>query len=329
VPITISLIHLLHNHEFLPTVIAELLETIVKEYGSPQIVAEIIKYNIPPTPFAFSLPVFIALFSREVGRMNQREIAQDTSGAKNIATFIGDLAELLPSLVLSNMSILLGHLDSEVCELFFLVAVLVPVLYLNLKTVPLSCALELHDAQRRSACGGAAVGFEAAGTGAGRPARGGLPPRVPPRRTRGALQGCQYLCSLEGPPDLGLLVRVCIFQYLASFALSLFVYLLLFRKKLIPLKTLPTVTDIAIGRLEDKGVHVRRSAVQLLTTLLMYNPFASYLKLSEFRQKFDEVRGTLEEFVRKRQAGEVQDDEVHRWFSDVFPMAYLFVLARG
>lgn len=81
------------------------------------------------------------------------------------------------------------------------------------------------------------------------------------------------------------------------------------RKKLIPLKILPAVLELAIGRLEDKGVHVRRNAIQLLNVLLQYNPYSPALRLSEFQQKLGEVQLQLAEFVRKRQDGEIQDDE--------------------
>ncbi len=46
--------------------------------------------------------------------MNPREFSQDTSGVKNIAGFIGELAERLPAMVLPNVSLLLSHLDGEV-----------------------------------------------------------------------------------------------------------------------------------------------------------------------------------------------------------------------
>jgi condensin complex subunit 1 len=48
--------------------------------------------------------------------MKAGEFSQDTSGVKNIATFIGDLAERLPAMVLPNVSLLLTHLDGEVRE---------------------------------------------------------------------------------------------------------------------------------------------------------------------------------------------------------------------
>lgn len=56
------------------------------------------------------------------------------------------------------------------------------------------------------------------------------------------------------------------------------------------------VTEIAIGRLEDKASNVRRAALQLLSTLIVCNPFASDLRvapyestLRTFKEKLDKA----------------------------------------
>lgn len=41
-------------------------------------------------------------------------MAREASGVKGYATFISELAEQIPALVLANMSVLLPHLDGEV-----------------------------------------------------------------------------------------------------------------------------------------------------------------------------------------------------------------------
>jgi hypothetical protein len=78
-----SLIHLLHNHEHLSILAAELLESIAKEHDSGALV--------------------VGDVLREIGRMGAKEVAQDTSGVRNIAAFVGELAERLPALVLQNL----------------------------------------------------------------------------------------------------------------------------------------------------------------------------------------------------------------------------------
>lgn len=51
---------------------------------------------------------------REIGQKCPQDLARDASGIKGYATFITELAEQIPALVLSNMSVLLRHLDGEV-----------------------------------------------------------------------------------------------------------------------------------------------------------------------------------------------------------------------
>ncbi len=53
--------------------------------------------------------------------------------------------------------------------------------------------------------------------------------------------------------------------------------------KTIPLKTLPGVIELVIGRLVDKSAFVRKSGVQFLLAILEYNPFGANLKLSYFK----------------------------------------------
>ena len=52
--------------------------------------------------------------------MNSKDVPQDSASVRNIATFIGELAEVVPHQVLANVSLLLVHLDSEarLCNFF-------------------------------------------------------------------------------------------------------------------------------------------------------------------------------------------------------------------
>lgn len=50
--------------------------------------------------------------------MNSKDVPQDSASVRNIATFIGELAECAPQQVLANVSLLLVHLDSEACVPF-------------------------------------------------------------------------------------------------------------------------------------------------------------------------------------------------------------------
>lgn len=93
VGINTAIIHMLHHHEHLAVVIVELMEMLHKEYECSHVVGDIV---------------------REIGKMNPREFARDSSGVKNISAFIANLSEKLPVLVLPTLSVLLPHLDGEV-----------------------------------------------------------------------------------------------------------------------------------------------------------------------------------------------------------------------
>jgi len=43
----------------------------------------------------------------------------------------------------------------------------------------------------------------------------------------------------------------------------------------IPISRQPHILELAIGRLQDKSSIVRKSALQLLKTCLIYNPFGA------------------------------------------------------
>lgn len=84
------------------------------------------------------------------------------------------------------------------------------------------------------------------------------------------------------------------------------------QRRIIPLKVLPVVTRLTIGRLEDKGARVREHAVQLLTMLLESNPFGPALRLGEFRAKLDEARKALTESETKGAEAEQESEKLRR-----------------
>ncbi|XP_024543850.1 condensin complex subunit 1 isoform X1 [Selaginella moellendorffii] len=58
------------------------------------------------------------------------------------------------------------------------------------------------------------------------------------------------------------------------------------------------VVDIAAGRLHDKAVLVRKNALQLLTTLLEYNPFGPMLKTGRFEATLEIYKLQLEKMTQ-------------------------------
>jgi condensin complex subunit 1 len=64
------------------------------------------------------------------------------------------------------------------------------------------------------------------------------------------------------------------------------------RERCVPLDRMETVTTATVARLRDKAAQVRKNAIQLLTTMLHYNPYSPQLKLSDFNAKLELIKVT-------------------------------------
>ncbi|KAM9565485.1 condensin complex subunit 1 isoform 2-T2 [Guaruba guarouba] len=89
---TLKITQMLQHFEHVAPVFAQAVSLWVKEYGLKSLVAELL---------------------REVGQKYPLDMAHDASVIKGYAVFVTELAEQIPALVLSNMSVLLCHLDGE------------------------------------------------------------------------------------------------------------------------------------------------------------------------------------------------------------------------
>ncbi|NXK07890.1 CND1 protein, partial [Herpetotheres cachinnans] len=89
---TLKITQMLQHFEHVAPVFAQAVSLWATEYGLKSLVGELL---------------------REIGQKCLQDLAHDTSGIKGYATFITELAEQIPALVLSNMSVLLHHLDGE------------------------------------------------------------------------------------------------------------------------------------------------------------------------------------------------------------------------
>jgi condensin complex subunit 1 len=82
----------------------------------------------------------------------------------------------------------------------------------------------------------------------------------------------------------------------------------------IPLKFISSVTESGAGRLEDRTAQVRKYAIQLLTSLLVHNPFSPSLKLSEFCSQLSVIETQIKEHLAtkvkpRNEGGEEEDEE--------------------
>ncbi|NXE37455.1 CND1 protein, partial [Ptilorrhoa leucosticta] len=89
---TVKITQMLQHFEHVAPVFAQAVSLWAKEYGLKSLVGELL---------------------REIGQICPQDLAREASGVKGYATFISELAEQIPALVLSNISVLLPHLDGE------------------------------------------------------------------------------------------------------------------------------------------------------------------------------------------------------------------------
>ncbi|NXP05107.1 CND1 protein, partial [Thinocorus orbignyianus] len=89
---TLKITQMLQHFEHVAPVFAQAVSLWATEYGLKSLVGELL---------------------REIGHKRPQDLARDTSGIKGYAAFITELAEQIPALVLSNISVLLHHLDGE------------------------------------------------------------------------------------------------------------------------------------------------------------------------------------------------------------------------
>ena len=55
---------------------------------------------------------------------------------------------------------------------------------------------------------------------------------------------------------------------------------------------------VCVGRLEDKAAIVRKSALQLLSKLLCFNPFGQFLPLDQLVASLDQYKAKLQVHIR-------------------------------
>jgi condensin complex subunit 1 len=84
-----AVMNLLHNHEHMPGPAVELV-VLAAQQGERDFVSEVM---------------------REFGCVPMNELARDAAAARNFAGFLGELSEIMPGLVLSNMSVVNPHLQ--------------------------------------------------------------------------------------------------------------------------------------------------------------------------------------------------------------------------
>ncbi|GFO08346.1 hypothetical protein PoB_003485100 [Plakobranchus ocellatus] len=89
---SLKLDQLLKHFEFLTSPLVQVVEIVVMEYGCKSLLTDII---------------------REIGNVDAKEAARDAAVGKAYAGFLVEIAEKMPKMVMPNMSLIVGHLESE------------------------------------------------------------------------------------------------------------------------------------------------------------------------------------------------------------------------
>ncbi len=89
---SIKILTLLQHFEHLASPLSQAIEVFTKDFGNQTVIAEIM---------------------REIGRMDPKDLARDSSGTKSYATFLVEVSEKIPAVMMSNITVILGLLDGE------------------------------------------------------------------------------------------------------------------------------------------------------------------------------------------------------------------------
>mmetsp|Transcript_31847 Transcript_31847/g.62206 ORF Transcript_31847/g.62206 Transcript_31847/m.62206 type:complete len:1467 (-) Transcript_31847:249-4649(-) len=291
-----SIMHLLHNFEHTPPVLANLLAVSVNGYNNGK---------------ALLVDVL-----REIGRLDLRIVARDNTGAKNISSFLEEVAERLPKQVLGQVSLLLPHLNGE--------SYLIRNGVINLIGQVIEKAFEPSSASS-SKSGGTKKNRK-------KPARrcrrthdsdeeeeesseeeedekhGGDEKEEDEERGENDKDANMTAAMVESSRlelfallmarahDVTSFTRAKVLQQLARLA----------QARALPLNHLAAVASVAADRLLDKSSQVRKCAVALLTTLLQFNPFAANLSKENFREQLQSKATVYKAKLEKRQAVQQQ-----------------------
>uniref|UniRef100_M4BXY5 Uncharacterized protein n=1 Tax=Hyaloperonospora arabidopsidis (strain Emoy2) TaxID=559515 RepID=M4BXY5_HYAAE len=262
VSVVASLIDLIYAHEHLSAPIAELVELLYFKYAN--------------TTFASNL-------ISEIGKISSRDASKDVAGTRNIAMFLSSLSTLTPALITGNLSFVLALLDCEAYQLRnAAVTCVTQILLWNFRQSgqqepeddAVTTVKKKHGPDSDESSDGEGDGSSSESNGEAHTENANTEaPRTFSRSTRD-----QLLSVLEDRiHDINSFARGHVLKMWA----------LLCEEGALPLHMLKNVTLMAVGRLQDKAVVVRRHSIHLLTLLLERNPFMGNLDRQFYAMKHD------------------------------------------
>lgn len=191
---------------------------------------------------------------REIGRLDvssgasSSETGGKASGIRNIAPFINELAERKPRLVLENIGLVLPHLQSEAYNLRSAIVTAIGHI--------LICCTDENNEDEDNECEEQENQSEGS----------------PKKKSRTLSDNKEELFDilLERARDVSSYTRVSVLKTWAN----------LIENQSVPLNRLIPLTELAIDRLQDKTVMVRRSALQVRNIYLHILSIITYHRLN-------------------------------------------------
>jgi len=210
--------------------------------------------------------------------------AISTTGAKNIGIFIETIAELNPSLMTTYMPVIKHQVDSSAHQVrsSLLRAIGSVISYVHKMHNETAEAVMSEDAATNEA----SEGDEAQ-------------PKPLNKLTLARVRDSLIDLLVERTHDTSHFTR----------AAGLKVWQSLVDTHSLPVVTVSTAVDVAIDRIKDKSINVRKNAVNTLVSLVDNNPFSGSLDTAIFEQRATELDALFKERVEQLRATSAKEDK--------------------
>ncbi|EAL60491.1 condensin-2 complex subunit D3 [Dictyostelium discoideum AX4] len=253
---TSKIIHLLHNHESLPSHCADLYEFIYdyqqqQQKHQQQQQQQNIYSQSTNQQQKNQTTFLISDIIREIGKQKEQ---RDTSGFKNLAKFLSELTDRLPKIVLPFVSLLLAHLDSES--------------YLMRNAVTESIGFLIGKALNKVESNNKDKKSEQEEE-----------EEVENQKKNESDQSELLHILFERCRDINGYCRSSVLKTLS----------LLVNNNWVPKESYIQLTKIAIERVSDKNSLVRKRAILLLSDILESNPYSPHLPTLLFKDKKEKL----------------------------------------
>ena len=231
--VTTSVLHLLSHFEHLVAPLAEFVAHLVTDFEGQSVLTELL---------------------REIGRNDPKELAQDTSGTRNISGFLTELGSHVPSAILKSggISVLLPHLNGEAYNIRnAILSILTDVVIALVQNED-----ESESAKKMRETAQDILEDRIHDTSAY--------VRAKALQMWGKMAAVETMSSDNAEQNQEMSVR-----------------------SVIPRTRLPVIVETTANRLRDKSSMVRKEALRVMTTLIVRNPYGPQLSYATWKEKLE------------------------------------------